>query len=179
MTGADALLAAVVEHPAWFVVAVESARTRPAGCARLTNRQLQVALCRADLLRYRDIARLLSITDHTVKSHIEAVYRELGCTTRGLRSELDRYLATRPRIGNPGLTPVEILVATLAVAPHRLPAAIGHLGVSGAAVRPALAGICAALGCEPSELPEAFTRWLNDQPRRVATYVRARQAVAG
>lgn len=69
--------------------AIEDPLTRD---ALLTSRELEILECVGEGLTNKLIARRLDISLHTVKFHIEAVFRKLGVTTRAqaLAVVLDR-----------------------------------------------------------------------------------------
>jgi DNA-binding CsgD family transcriptional regulator len=64
---------------------------------RLSDRELQIVrLCAADL-KEKAIARQLSISEHTVHTHVERLYRKLGVGSRA--ALLVRVFATFRALG--------------------------------------------------------------------------------
>jgi DNA-binding NarL/FixJ family response regulator len=93
--------------------------------ARLTPQQIRVLLCVADGLLNKQIAHALRLAENTVKVHVTAVLRKLGCHTRAHAAVLVKALEAES-------TPYPFLHAGLAAAagpvrvrrsftgPHRL-----------------------------------------------------------
>jgi DNA-binding CsgD family transcriptional regulator len=61
-----------------------SVRTRPAWLesVRLTRRQLEISEYAAGGATVAEIARQVGISEHTVRTHLKAVYRQLGVANR-------------------------------------------------------------------------------------------------
>lgn len=82
--------AAEPTHPGYRIALVQVARDRDphtrmletASSRRLTAREAEVARALAEGLRNDEIANSLGISRHTIRHHIEAVFRKLGVTRR-------------------------------------------------------------------------------------------------
>lgn len=59
-----------------------SVNQSPGGKEPLSERELEVLKGIVEGLKDRDIARLLHISEHTVRSHVKSVYRKLGVSSR-------------------------------------------------------------------------------------------------
>lgn len=63
--------------------------SQPAGVARLTERETEVARCVAQGLRNKEIASRANISEGTVKMHLHNIYEKIGI---GSRTELAMYV---------------------------------------------------------------------------------------
>jgi LuxR family maltose regulon positive regulatory protein len=100
-----------VEAQAWRVPATwlelvrETARPRlrPADAASLTqwesltDREIEVLRLLPTPLTLREIGDQLFVSHNTVKSHVKAIYRKLGCVTRAEAAERIRAVGRTPR----------------------------------------------------------------------------------
>ena len=104
-------VAAAVEATGWqlprpWLTAFRAAVARPerrAGVAPvepLTERELDVLRYLPTTMTLREIADQLYISQNTVKTHVKAIYRKLGCTTRA--EVADRLRADRRTARTPG-----------------------------------------------------------------------------
>ncbi|CAM3608295.1 LuxR C-terminal-related transcriptional regulator [Isoptericola cucumis] len=82
---------------AWGASAAELART-------LTERQLGILRMLPSRLTLREIADELFISVNTLKFHLKAVYRELGCASRAEAAEVARALVSPHRHDQPSST---------------------------------------------------------------------------
>ncbi|WP_422103462.1 response regulator [Vreelandella sp.] len=62
--------------------AVESADSKQTRLPRLTDKQLDVLSCMSQGMSNKQIARELAIAETTVKTHVSAILRKLGATSR-------------------------------------------------------------------------------------------------
>jgi DNA-binding NarL/FixJ family response regulator len=81
---ADALLAiddgAIIVHPSF---GPPGERTWPGHDAGLSERESEVAALLSHGLSNREIAQGLFISEHTVKSHLKAIFHKTGAASRG------------------------------------------------------------------------------------------------
>lgn len=105
------LVTSAVEAVGWqlprpWLVALRAAASRPAPNAGLeseeplTDRELDVLRFLPTTMTLREIADHLFITQNTVKTHVKAIYRKLGCTTRA--EAADRLRTAKPAGRTPG-----------------------------------------------------------------------------
>ena len=63
----------------------------------LTDREMEVLRLLPTQLTLREIGDQLFVSHNTVKSHVKAIYRKLGCATRAEASERVRAWSRAPR----------------------------------------------------------------------------------
>lgn len=87
------------EHEPRFLILLEKLGRRPQAPSNeakkhfnLTDRELEIIMNVAEGKTNRDIAKLLNISEHTVKEHIKHVFKKTGSSTRtGILAQIFRF----------------------------------------------------------------------------------------